>query len=165
LDALGRGLLKEFRTPSGSDCPGAEVLRRSPRMRCHFRGGEVVHHLGSCTRVTATFANSEKHTKSAKNALPACCRGEAILIAAVLPVGCCFRSIMTQWCGDAVLDLRNRSVARGPEENSGERPLELSHRISHLNIYLPFGSNEGPYSGVSLRGQENHWLTPVAERL
>ena len=45
----------------------------------------------------------------------------------------------------AVLDLRNRSVSRSPEQNVGEQPLELRRRFSQLNIYLPVGSPEGAY--------------------
>ena len=51
----------------------------------------------------------------------------------------------TQYAQSAVLDLRNRSVDRGTEPNPGEPPLELSRRVSRLNIYLPLGSPEGPY--------------------
>jgi hypothetical protein len=45
----------------------------------------------------------------------------------------------------AVLDLRDRSVARGGEPTPGEQPLELSRAVKHLNVYLPLGSAEGPY--------------------
>jgi hypothetical protein len=45
----------------------------------------------------------------------------------------------------AVLDLRSRSVARSPEPNPGEQPLELRRGFSQLNIYLPLGSPEGTY--------------------
>jgi hypothetical protein len=45
----------------------------------------------------------------------------------------------------AVLDLRNRSVSRGGEANSGEQPLEISREVKRLNVYLPLGSAEGPY--------------------
>ena len=45
----------------------------------------------------------------------------------------------------AVLDLRNRSASRSPEQNLGEPPLELRRRFSQLNIYLPLGSPEGAY--------------------
>jgi hypothetical protein len=45
----------------------------------------------------------------------------------------------------AVLDLRNRSVARGSEPTPGEQPLEVSRAVKHLNVYLPLGSAEGPY--------------------
>jgi hypothetical protein len=45
----------------------------------------------------------------------------------------------------AILDLRNRSVSRSPEQNLGEQRLELRRRFSQLNIYLPLGSPEGAY--------------------
>jgi len=45
----------------------------------------------------------------------------------------------------AVLDLQNWSVTRGVEPNPGVRPLEISHKVSRLEIYLPVGSGEGQY--------------------
>jgi hypothetical protein len=45
----------------------------------------------------------------------------------------------------AVLDLRNRSVPRGGEPNPGEQPLEVTRKVTHLRVYLPLGSAEGPY--------------------
>jgi len=45
----------------------------------------------------------------------------------------------------AVLDLRDRSVARGGEPTPGQQPLEVSRAVKHLNVYLPVGSAEGPY--------------------
>jgi hypothetical protein len=45
----------------------------------------------------------------------------------------------------AVLDLRDRSPARGAEVNPAEPPLEIAHSTSHLKIYLPLGSSEGDY--------------------
>jgi hypothetical protein len=44
-----------------------------------------------------------------------------------------------------VVDLRNRSVPRGGEQNPDEQALEISREVKHLNIYLPLGSAEGPY--------------------
>src|SRR5712664_4155437 len=44
-----------------------------------------------------------------------------------------------------VLDLRNRSVPRGTEPNPNEQPLEVNRAATHLDIYLPLGSGEGPY--------------------
>jgi hypothetical protein len=45
----------------------------------------------------------------------------------------------------AVIDLRDRSMARGTEPPPTEPPLEIPRNVSHLEIYLPLGSNEGPY--------------------
>ena len=44
----------------------------------------------------------------------------------------------------AVLDLRERSVARG-ETPSESAPLQISRTTKHLVLELPVGSNEGPY--------------------
>ena len=46
----------------------------------------------------------------------------------------------------AVLDLRDRSVARGqnPSE-TGQAPLEVPRNARNLNLELPIGSNEGAY--------------------
>ena len=45
----------------------------------------------------------------------------------------------------AVLDLRDRSPQRGPELGPALPPLEMAHNVSHLEIYLPLGSDEGLY--------------------
>ena len=45
----------------------------------------------------------------------------------------------------AVLDLRDRSPQRGAEPGLALPPLEMARNVSHLEIYLPFGSNEGLY--------------------
>jgi len=44
----------------------------------------------------------------------------------------------------AVLDLRERSVARG-ETPSESAPLQISRTTKHLVLELPVGSKEGPY--------------------
>jgi hypothetical protein len=54
-----------------------------------------------------------------------------------------------------VVDLRNRSVVRGMEPPPNETPIKISHRVSHLDIYLPLGSNDGPYElHIATRNQE-----------
>lgn len=44
----------------------------------------------------------------------------------------------------AVLDLRDRSPERG-EPGPALPPLEMACNVAHLEIYLPFGSDEGLY--------------------
>jgi hypothetical protein len=51
----------------------------------------------------------------------------------------------TRLAQNTVLDLRNRSVARGSEPVPTEPPLEISHSVSRLDIYLPLGSSEDLY--------------------
>jgi hypothetical protein len=45
----------------------------------------------------------------------------------------------------AVLDLTDRSAQRGAEPGPALPPLEMARSVSHLEIQLPFGSDEGPY--------------------
>ena len=45
----------------------------------------------------------------------------------------------------ALLDLRNRSLARGTAPNPPDLPLVVNHAARHWNIYLPLGSTEGTY--------------------
>jgi len=46
----------------------------------------------------------------------------------------------------AVLDLRERSVARGQgQSETSHAPLEISRTAKHLILDLPIGSKEGPY--------------------
>lgn len=52
----------------------------------------------------------------------------------------------------AVLDLRNRSLPRGTEANPVEPPLMVSRGAAHWNIFLPFGSDAGPYDIRLLAG-------------
>jgi hypothetical protein len=54
-----------------------------------------------------------------------------------------------------VLDLRNRSVPRGPESNPAEPPLEIGRNVSRLEIYLPLGSSDGAYE-LSIRRQDGN---------
>ena len=45
----------------------------------------------------------------------------------------------------AVLDLRDRSPQRGAEPGPTLPPLEMARNVAHLEVYLPFGSDEGLY--------------------
>jgi len=51
----------------------------------------------------------------------------------------------SQQIARAVIDLRDRSMARGTEPPPTEPPLEIPRSVTHLEIYLPFGSSDGPY--------------------
>lgn len=66
----------------------------------------------------------------------------------------------------AVLDLRDRSVARGQNPSAtGQSPLEIPRSAKHLVLNLPVGSQEGIYD-VSLltgNGQEVMMATATAE--
>ncbi len=146
LDALGRGLLKEFPNPERTGCPGADVLRRIASRKMPLAEAEKwLDHVTSCSPCYRDFSQfQEAHQRRRNRALLA--MAASIVIAAGFAGWALFqRHNEGLDAQTAVLDLRNRSVARGTEPNPGEQPLELGRMVSHLNIYLPVGSSEGPY--------------------
>jgi len=66
----------------------------------------------------------------------------------------------------AVLDLRERSVARGQgQSETGHAPLEIPRTAKHLILDLPIGSKEGPYEVglLSETGDEMLRATGIAQ--
>jgi hypothetical protein len=146
LDALGRGLLKEFPNPERNGCPGSDVLKRIASKTMTLTEAEKwLNHLGSCSPCYKDFSElrevREVRRRRTLFALPA-----SILVAVGISGWALVRrhneTVVAQ---TAVLDLRSHSVSRSPEPNPGEQPLELRRGFSQLNIYLPLGSPEGAY--------------------
>ena len=102
-------------------------------------------HLGSCSPCYRDFSELRKvrevHRRRTLFAIAA-----SILVAGAIAGWVLIQrhneTVLTQ---TAVLDLRNRSASRSPEQSMGEQPLKLRRRFSQLNIYLPLGSPEGAY--------------------
>ncbi len=146
LDALGRGLLKEFPNPERIGCPGAEVLKKIASHKMPLLEAEKwLDHLGSCSPCYGDFSKfREASQRSRKQALLAI--AASILLVGTVAGWALLRNrnenLSTQ---TATLDLRNRSVARGAETNPDEQPLELPRAAKHLEIFLPLGSGEGLY--------------------
>ncbi len=156
LDALGRGLLREFPNPERAGCPGSEILRGIAFHRVPLAQAEVyLDHLTSCSPCYRDFSQfREAYQRRRKRTLLAI--AASILIAAGIAGWALLQkhneALIAQ---TAVLDLRNHSGSRGTEPNPGERPLEVNRASTHLNIYLPLGSSEGPYEVriVTTRGE------------
>jgi len=146
LDALGRGLLKEFPNPERTGCPSSDVLKRIASKRMPLTEAEKwLNHLGSCSPCYKDFSELRKVREvQRRRTLLAIAAGIllAVGIASWVLVQRHNASLVAQ---TAVLDLRSRSVSRSPEPNPGEPPLELRRGFSQLNIYLPLGSLEGVY--------------------
>ncbi len=174
LDALGRGLLKEFPNPERSGCPGSDALKRIASHEMPLAEAEKwLDHLSSCSPCYRDFSRLrevyEGHRRRTLLAIAA-----SILIAAGISGWVWLKKHNGAVVAEtAVLDLRNRSVARGTEPNPDVQPLEVSHTATDLNIYLPLGSAEGPYdvrivttSGESLlnaagEARLNHGVTSL----
>ena len=146
LDALGRGLLKEFPNPDRAGCPGSDVLKRIASHEMPLPEAEKwLDHLTSCSPCYGDFSQFQAaHQRRRTQRLLAI--AASILIVACLAGWALFlrhsESLVAQ---TAVVDLRNRSLPRGTEPNPAEPPLEVNRAATSWNIYLPLGSSEGPY--------------------
>jgi hypothetical protein len=146
LDALGRGLLKEFPNPDRNGCPGSDVLRKIASHEMPLPEAEKwLDHLASCSPCYGDFSQFQAaHQRRRTQRLLAI--AASILIAIGIAGWVLFQkhneSLVAQ---TAVLDLRNRSRARGSETKPDEPPLELSRNAKSLKILLPLGSREGLY--------------------
>jgi len=147
LDVLGRGLLKDFPNPERIGCPGADVLKKIASHDMPLSEAQNwLDHLGSCSPCYADFKRfAEAHELRRRQMVLAVAAGIllAVVVAGWALVHKRNENLMAQ---TAVLDLRNRSIARGAEANPAEPPLEISRSVSHLKIYLPVGSSEGDYA-------------------
>jgi hypothetical protein len=146
LDALGRGLLKEFSNPERTACPGSDVLERIASRTMPLSEAEKwLDHLGSCSPCYRDFSELRKVREvQRRRTLFAIAAGilVAVGIAGWVLIQRHNETLVAQ---TAVIDLRSRSVSRSPEPNPGYQPLELRRGFSQLNIYLPLGSPEGAY--------------------
>src|SRR5258707_8236024 len=146
LDLLGRGLRKEFPNPERIGCPGAEVLKKIASQKMPLSEAEKwLGHLGSCSPCYNDFSEfreaSERGRRRTLLAIPA----SILLVATVAGWALLHDRNDNLSAQIAILDLRNRSVARGAETNPDEPPLELRRTAKNLKILLPLGSSEGPY--------------------
>lgn len=153
LDALGRGLLKEFPNPERSGCPGAEVLRRiASRTMPLNEAAKWLDHLGSCSPCYSEFSEFRKVHELRRKRNFLAIAASILVVAGIAGWVLLQRHDETLVTQSAVLDLRNRSVPRGTEPNPIEAPLIVNRAAAHWNIFLPFGSDAGPYDIRLLAG-------------
>lgn len=147
LEALGGGLLREFPNPDRKGCPPSDVLKRIASHEMPLSEAEKwLDHLGSCSPCYRDYLDLRAASrKRLQGALFAAAAG---ILLSILVAG---RTIFPKHNEllpaqtTAVLDLTNRSVARGLEQGPTEAPLEVSRYASQWDIQLPLGSSDGPY--------------------
>jgi hypothetical protein len=146
LDALGRGLLKEFPNPERSECPGSDVLKRiASRTMPPTEAEKWLDHLGSCSPCYKDFSEL-REVREVRRRRTLFAIAASILVAVDIAGWALVRTHNeTVVAQTAVIDLRDSSVSRSPVPNAVEQPLEPHHGFSQLNIYLPLGSLEGVY--------------------
>jgi hypothetical protein len=146
LDALGRGLLKEFPNPDRTGCPGSAVLKRIASHEMPLAEAEKwLDHVTSCSPCYREFSELQAGYRHRRMQTILAIAASILIVVGVSGWALFFKKNGPPVVQTAVLDLRNRSVPRGGEVNAGEQPLEISRRVRHLNVYLPLGSAEGPY--------------------
>ena len=146
LDALGRGLLKEFPNPDRAGCPGSDVLKRIASHEMPLPEAEKwLDHLTSCSPCYGDFTQFQSAYQRRRTQTFLAIAASILIVVGVAGWALFFKQKGSPGVQTAVLDLRNRSVPRGGEPNPGEQPLEVSRAGERLNIYLPLGSAEGPY--------------------
>jgi hypothetical protein len=146
LDALGRGLLKEFPNPDRAGCPGPEVLKRIASHEMPLAEAEKwLDHVTSCSPCYRDFSELQAGYRRRRMRTALAIAASILIVVGVAGWDLFFKQKGPPVVQSAVLDLRNRSVPRGGEANPGEQPLEVSREVKRLNVYLPLGSAEGPY--------------------
>ena len=146
LDALGRGLLKEFPNPDRTGCPGSAVLKRIASHEMPLAEAEkCLDHVTSCSPCYREFSELQAGYRHRRMQTILAIAASILIVVGVAGWALFFRQKGPPVVQTAVLDLRNRSVPRGGEANPREQPLEVNRTVRRLNVYLPLGSAEGTY--------------------
>jgi hypothetical protein len=146
LDALGRGLLKEFPNPDRAGCPSSDVLKRIASHEMPLAEAEEwLDHLTSCSPCYGDFTQFQAAYQRRRTRTLLAIAASILIVACLAGWAFFLRHSESLVAQTAVVDLRNRSLPRGTEPNPAEPPLEVNRAATSWDIYLPLGSSEGPY--------------------
>jgi hypothetical protein len=104
-----------------------------------------LEHLTSCSPCYRDFSQFREAHQRQRNRTILAVAASILVVASVAGWALVQKRNETRLVQTVVVDLRNRSVARGSEPIPTQPPLEIGRTVSHLDIYLPLGSSEGPY--------------------
>ena len=147
LDILRQGLATEFPNPERVGCPGNALLKGIAQGKVSLTEAEPwLDHLGSCSPCFQEFKEFRKQSAIQRRRVLAWVATAAVLLFAVGGWLWVRARHSVEAPDVAVLDLRDRSVARGQSQaDTGQSPLEIPRTAKHLVLDLPIGSKEGPY--------------------
>ena len=147
LDILRQGLATEFPNPERIGCPGSALLKGIAQGKVSLTEAEPwLDHLGSCSPCFEEFKAFRKQSAIQHRRVLTWVATAAVLLFAVGGWLWVRARHSVEATDTAVLDLRERSVARGQsQDGTGQVPLQLPKAAKHLVLYLPIGSKEGPY--------------------
>jgi hypothetical protein len=147
LDILRQGLATEFPNPERIGCPGSSLLKGIAQGKVSLTEAEPwLDHLGSCSPCFKEFKEFRRQSTNQRRRVLILVATAAVLLFAVGGWVWVRARHSVQTTETAVLDLRERSVARGQNpSDTGQAPLEIPRTAKHLVLDLPIGSKEGPY--------------------
>jgi hypothetical protein len=147
LDILRQGLATEFPNPGRIGCPGDALLKRIAQEKVSLIEAEPwLDHLGSCSPCFQEFKEFRRQSAIQRRHVLTLLATAAVLLFAVGGWLWVRARQSVEVTDTAVLDLRERSVARGQSEpDTGQAPLEIPRTAKHLVLDLPIGSKEGHY--------------------
>jgi hypothetical protein len=146
LDILRQGLATEFPNPERIGCPGDALLKGIAQGKVSLTEAEPwLDHLGSCSPCFQEFKEFRRQSIQRRRALILVTTA-ALLLFAVGGLLWVRARRSVEPTDTAVLDLRDRSIARGESPSAtGQARLEIPRTTKHLVLDLPIGSKEGPY--------------------
>jgi len=146
LGVLGRGLRDEFPNPERIGCPGREIVAAIAAHKMPLSQAEsYLDHLTSCSPCYRDFLQLQREHRQRRTRMIFAVAASVLIVAAIATWAAIRGHDNVQVAQSVVVDLRNHSMARGTEPLPSEPPLEVSRSVSHLDIYLPLGSSDGPY--------------------
>jgi hypothetical protein len=167
LDILRQGLATEFPNPERIGCPGNSLLKGIAQGKVSLTEAEPwLDHLGSCSPCFQEFKDFRRQSAMQRRRVLTWVATAAVLLVAVGGWLWLRGRHSVETTDTAVLDLRERSVARGQSRSEADQaPLEISRSTKHLVLDLPIGSKEGPYDVGLLTGTDDQILraTGMAE--
>jgi len=154
LDILRQGLATEFPNPERIGCPGNSLLKGIAQGKVSLIEAEPwLDHLGLCSPCFQEFKEFRRQSAIQRRRVLMLVATAAVLLFAVGGWLWVRARHSVEATDVAVLDLRERSVARGQSQSeANQAPLEISRTTKHLVLDLPIGSNEGAYDVGLLTG-------------
>ena len=147
LDVLARGLSREFPNPERVGCPDSSILRGIASHKLPLaQAAAWFDHLSACSPCFKDFNNFRREAAGQRRRIQVWLAAAAVLLFAFGGLLWVRSRALPHAPDVAVLDLRDRSVARGenPSE-TGQAPLEIPRTAKHLVLDLPIASKEGAY--------------------
>jgi len=142
---LDRGLRDEFPNPERIGCPGHEIVAAIAAHKMPLSQAEAhLDHLTSCSPCYQDFLRLQADGRRRRLRMIFAVAA-SVLIVVGLATWAMLRRHNNEQIARAIVDLRDRSMARGTEPPPTEPPLEIPRNVSHLDIYLPLGSSDGSY--------------------